>query len=352
MKQNIFLLVLMICLSQYVMGQDTMLLKNPVNIIRGSLPVIAYKWSDTAVNYKVIFTGSIGIGADDLRTVDGGLQVNVIMSNGLVVPLKSTGSGVLLNSGSPSLRIFRRNISGESQYVTDLRCFVEVIYYRKPMNTNATGLEVTRYQNYQPDQWDFVDIKLSGKIIYTDPVTGNVREIANTEVLNRRVNKKMTYGIWATSEPAAHVEPPEEIRGVPGRIAAKVLTGPDGMKRDPADAAVLVQISGGVLRYNLGRLVGLDPYSFQNYDDFAKIEGSNLWRGIGIAGLVYKYGDHGLFERDDWDVKAFMVDFYPDFLRTKNIFFRKHSHYLLNLTANLVRMNGDGDGMKKWAPYF
>ena len=162
----------------------------------------------------------------------------------------------------------------------------------------------------------------------------------------------MTYGIWASSTPSAHVDPPEQIRNAIGRLAAKVLTGADGMKRDPAEAAILVQVTGEKLRYKLGRYVGLDPYSFPNYDGFYKMEGNCIWRGTGKAGIIFKFGDHGPFERDDWDVKAFMIDFYPEFLRSKNIYFRKHSHYLLNQTVNLVRMNGDGNGMEKWAPYF
>lgn len=312
-----------------------------------------FKWSDTAVNYKVVFRGEIGIGRDDLRSDDSELQVNVVMRNGLVVPLINNGTGVITNSGSPDLRVFHLTISGESQYVSSMDvAFVEVIHLRKALNTNATGVERTRYNNYQPDQWDFVNIKISGRLVYTNPVDAIEREVANREIINRSIREKRSYGIWTSGPVSSRFDPPEEIRGASGRIAARVLTGPDGMKKDPENAAIVVQISGGRMKYNLGRYVGLDPYSFQNYDAFTKMEGNVIWRGIGKAGIFYKYGDHGLFERDDWDVKAFMIDFFPDLLRSKNICFRKFSHYLSNPASVLVRMNGDGNGMEKWAPSF
>jgi len=309
-------------------------------------------WSDTAVNYKVIFKGTIGIGQDDLRSDDSQLEVNVIMNNGLVVPLRSNGSGVITNSGSATQRIFNMNFSGESAYVTNLQIgFVEVIHSRKPLNTNATNADVIRYNNYQPDQWDFVDIKISGKIIYTNPTNATTREVASAEVINRSVNRKMSYSIWASGSGSTRFSPPQQIQDASGKVAARVLTGNDGMKRDPENAAIVVQIPSGTMRYRLGQIVGLAPYSFQNYDALAKMEGDIIWRGIGKAGIFYKYGDHGLFERDDWDVKGFMIDFFPDILRGKNICFRKYSHYLVN-SATLVRMNGDGNGMEKWAPDF
>ena len=310
-----------------------------------------FKWSDTAVNYKVIFRGEIGIGRDDLRSDDSELQVNVVMRNGLVVHLINNGSGTITNSGSPDLRVFHLNISGESAYVTSMDiAFVEVIHFRKSLNTNATGVERIKYDNYQPDQWDFVNIKISGRLVYTNPIDAIEKEVARREIINRSVRQKRTYGVWSSGPVSSRFDPPEEIRGALGRVAARVLTGPDGMKKDPENAAIVVQVSGGKMKDNLGRYVGLAPYSFENYDAFIKMEGKVIWRGIGKAGIFYKYGDHGLFERDDWDVKGFVIDFFPDILRSKNISFRKFSHY--NANGLLVRMNGDGNGMEKWAPYF
>ena len=194
MKRAALVLFVLIFLSRFVIAQDTIFLKNPGNIIKNNLHPILYNWADTAVNYKVVFRGTITAGADDIRQDDGELQVNVVMRNGLVVPLKWNGSGVITNTNSPANRMYIMNITGESPYVTNLTVgFVEVIYYRKPLNTNPTPVERARYQNYQPDQWDFVDIKLSGKIVYTNPTTGIAREIATANVLTRNVQRKMSY---------------------------------------------------------------------------------------------------------------------------------------------------------------
>ena len=312
------------------------------------------KWSDTAVNYKIIIRGEIGIGQDDLRS-DSRLDVNVIMRNGMVVPLKDNGSGVITNSNSPTQRVFHMNIRREQQYVTNLDiAFVEVIHYRVglPVNTPIRNIDIIAYDNAQPDHWDFVNIKLSGRIVYTNPVDGIEREVMSRDLINRNVNQKRSYGVWASGPVTGRFTPPPQISDAMGRVAARVLAGDDGMKRDPENAAVMVQVSGGTLRTNLGRYVGMNPYEFPNYDGMIKMEGSVMWRGIGKAGLVYKFGNHGPFERDDWDVKAILIDFFPDVLLSKEICFRKYSHYNSTTRANIVRMNGDGNGMEKWAPYF
>lgn len=353
MKKLLIYTLCILTFSYKLRSQDTLKLLQADSLRITSNRSYLFRWSDTAVNYKVIFKGEIGIGQDDLRTDDSELQVNVIMLNGLVVPLKANGSGVITNSGSPTTRIFHMNISGESQYVTNLQiAFVEVIHLRKPLKTTATGAERIRYDTYQPDQWDFVHIKLSARLIYTNPVDKIEKEITNREVLNRNVLQKRSYGVWASGPVSGRITPPEQISTASGRVAARVLTGADGMKPDPENAAILVQISGGTMKYKLGQIVGLAPYSFQNYDAFGKMEGNVAWKGIGKAGIFFKYGDHGLFERDDWDVKAVMIDFFPDILNDKRICFRKFSHYLINNSSLLTKMNGDRNGTEKWAPLF
>ncbi len=312
------------------------------------------KWSDTAVNYKIVIKGEIGIGQDDLRS-DSRLDVKVIMRNGMVVALIDNGSGVITNSNSPTQRVFHMNLRREQQYVTNLDiAFVEVIHYRVglPVNTPIRNIDIAAYDNAQPDHWDFTNIKLTGKIIYTNSVDGIEKEVMSKELINKNINQRRSYGVWASGPVTGRFEPPPQIRDAMGSVAARVLAGDDGMKKDPENAAVMVQVSGGTLRTNLGRYEGINPYFFPNYDAFIKMEGSVIWRGIGIAGLVYKYGNHGPFERDDWDVKAIMIEFFPDILRSKEICFRKYSHYNSNTRANIVRMNGDGNGMEKWAPNF
>jgi hypothetical protein len=312
------------------------------------------KWSDTAVNYKIIIKGEIGIGQDDLRS-DSRLDVNVIMNNGMVVPLRDNGSGVITNANSSTQRVFHMNLRREQQYVTNLDiAFVEVIHSRVglPVNVPIRNVDILAYENAQPDFWDFTNIKISGKIIYTNPIDGNEKEIMTKELINKNINQRRSYGVWASGTVIRQFMPPPQITDAMGMVAARVLAGDDGMKKDPENAAVMVQVSSGTLRTNLGRYEGINAYFFPNYDGLIKMEGKVMWRGIGIAGLVYKYGNHGPFERDDWDVKAIMIEFFPDILRSKEICFRKYSHYHSATRANIVRMNGDGNGMEKWAPNF
>ena len=130
-------------------------------------PDYKLRWSDTAVNYRVVFTGKIGQGKDDVRKEDSDLDVFVIMSNGLVVTLKNNGSGTITNSGDPERKVFHLNIRGESKYVTDLNVMlVEVIHMNKGFKTNQNQriIDYWRQQNLTPDEWDFVYIQISAKL--------------------------------------------------------------------------------------------------------------------------------------------------------------------------------------------
>ena len=113
MKKNVLLLFLILSANGFVMAQDSIFLKNPGNIIKNNLQPILNSWADTAVNYKVVFRGTISAGADDIRQEDGELQVNVVMRNGQVVPLNWNGSGIIINSNSPANRVYKMNITGE-----------------------------------------------------------------------------------------------------------------------------------------------------------------------------------------------------------------------------------------------
>ena len=312
-------------------------------------------WSDTAANYRIVLRGSIGEGVDGVRREDFDLQVNVVMRNGLVVRLRNNGSGVITNSGDPARRVFHLNISGKSPYVTDLDvAFVEVIHLFKGFRVNESTNAITDIirMNYAPDQWDFVNIQLSGRLYRRNPATGVETLVSEREVLNARPQRRMTYGIWASAPPPANFEPPPQIQDAQGRVTVRVLTGGDDMRRDPADAALLIETPDARLRHPLGRYVGLPAYSFWNHDAFIKFDQPVQWNRIGRTGLFYRFGDHGPFERDDWEVRALLVEFCPDLLRSSGICFRKASHYVYgNDSAYLVRMNGDGSGMETWAPF-
>ncbi|HQV62341.1 MAG TPA: hypothetical protein PLG08_16290 [Chitinophagaceae bacterium] len=330
---------------------------DPTTIKPINKPVANYKlkWSDTAVFYRAEFSGIIGQGKDDVRQIDSELKVFVVMNNGLVVSLSNNGSGVIINANDPAKKVFNLNIRGESGYVTDLNVrFVEIVHTKKGFRVNdaVSTLEEIRRANYAPDQWDFVQIKISAKLYKKNPVTNVETLIQQKEIINKRPMKKMTYGIWVSAAPPATFTPPQQVNDAAGRVAARILTGRDDMKSNPADAAILVQVPSGTLRYPLGRYTGLPAHSFWNYDGFSKIEEAVLWKSIGKAGIRFQYGDHGPFDRDDWEVKALLIDFFPDFLRGKEICFRKYSHYIpFNSEASLVRMNGDGAGTEKWSPF-
>jgi hypothetical protein len=339
------------CLAQIPVTKEQM---KPIPGTAGSVP--KPKWADTAVNYKIIFRGELGVGKDDFRKKKPlQLFINVVMQSGLVVPLKYSNDGVIRNSNDPERRVFYKNLSGESLYCTNLNIsLVEIIQTDNYWVSDANTLSQLIYdENLAPDEWNFVSIKLNARVVYMNPVNGSEQTIASREVLNINVNRKMKMGIWASAPSPAYYNPPQQITDATGKVAARVLTGKDDMKKNHEKAAVLIQTSDKIIRYSLGVHIGLPAYSFPNYDAFAKFEGSYKWSGIGKVGLEYKYGDHGPFDRDDWEVKALFVDFFPDFLRSKNICFRKSAYYIHNNNeAYLIKMNGDNNGMLRWAPFY
>lgn len=358
MKHSFKIILVILFLSVSFQKEMMAQKKNDTNRVKPTnKPVANYKlrWSDTAVNYRAVFSGTIGQGKDDVRQIDSELKVFVIMNNGLVVTLGNNGSGVIVNANDPEKKVFNLNIRGESAYVTDLYVrFVEVVHTNKGFRVNESTqtIEDIRRANYTPDQWDFVHIQISAKLYKKNPSSGTETLIQQKEIINKQPMKRMTYGIWVSAAPPATFNPPQQVKDAEGRAAARILTGRDDMKSSPADAAILFQVPSGTLRYSLGRHTGLPAHSFWNYDGFVKVEGAIPWKSLGKAGIRYQYGDHGLFDRDDWEVKAMLVDFFPDFLRSKGICFRKYSHYIpFNSEAYLVKMNGDGAGMEKWAPF-
>lgn len=312
------------------------------------------RWRERAADYRIELRGDIGQGPDTVRQEDSELQVQVVMANGLIVPLRSRG-GVITDASDPTRRVFHQHLSGGSRYVTDLNvAAVEVIHLFRGfrVNESTSGATETTRRHYEPDQWDFVSIRLSARLYRRHPLTRAETLVAERVVLDASPYRRMSYGIWASAPLPEHFDPPPAIRAADGQIAVRVLTGRDDMKREAADAAVLIDTPTGVLRQPLGHL-GLPAFSFWNHDAFARIDRTMRWAEIGRAGLFYRFGDHGPFERDDWEVEALLVDFCPRPLRRDRICFRQASHYVqTNLDASLARLNGDGDGAEIWAPFY
>lgn len=319
-------------------------------------------WSAWGAQHRIRIQGWIDQGEDTARS-DSEVRVNVIMRNGLVVPLTS--------GYSPG----RRPVLGSSAYVTDFDvAAVEVIFSRGLLPVErGVRKRTVRTENLGPDSWDFNAIQLAATLYRRDRPGGPWREVARRDVFAASPMRRMTYGVWASAELPRVLEPPPQVRDADGHLAFHILTGADDIKSEPAEVAALVDTGGGPLRdgrlrrfVNIGRLGDTLPafragdyWNAEGVEKFRAETETQLgyatrfrWNDTGRVGLRYRYGDHGL-ERDDWDVKAVIVDFCPVFLTADRVCFRKASHYMHSGAPDtrLVQLNGDGAGTDAWAPF-
>lgn len=310
-------------------------------------PVRADALASHPAHYRVEISGAISEGPGGVVREDAAIQVNVIMRNALVIGMRADRRGVLSNAQSPASATFRRTITGEGAYVTTLDqvAAVEVIHFFNgaPPHMDEPDL---RAMHRKPEQWFFDGISLSARLFRKNPVTGVEVLVEEREIFNARPQRMMRYGIWASARLPDRLEPPPAIHGSEGHAAITVLTGADGMKTHPAVAEALIDTSAGTVRLSAQTLL-LSAHRL-----WRAPSPQLVWNGLGRVGLRYRYGDHGPFDRDDWEIKAVLVDFCTRFATGVGACFRKGSHYLFGRdNASIATLNGDGAGTEIWEPF-
>lgn len=304
-------------------------------------------WLSDPANYRVEISGTIDEGPGGVVREDSELQVNVVMRNGVVIGIRADRRGTLTSTNDPARTMFHRTVRGEGAYVTSLRnvAAVEVIHHFNGAPPGMNTADLTA-MHQRPERWFFNAIRLSARLFRRNPLTGAESLVEDREIVNARPHRFMSYGIWASARLPERFEPPPAMRNRDGYASVTVLTGADGMKVHPAVAEALIDTSGGILRLSARSLL-LGPHRI-----WRAPSPPIRWNAIGRVGLRYQYGDHGPFDRDDWEIKAVLVDFCTRLASGASVCFRKASHYVYGVdTASIAVLNGDGAGTEIWAPF-